>query len=189
MRYSYYATALIILCLTACLETPTNEKQINSPINSEAGCQWVTSNVSLFNSSEHRVTFKHEVCFEAEHEHIVLENNGTKITKLTFDVVSASFSVFQQGTYSEQEFVERLIEKYWEHDGFCKATKLDKNIWKIDDGKYSDADINFMPCGIYGRNFSGETVFNFNNGIVLHVPLSWKNKTIDFSSITYSLKL
>ena len=189
-RTAYIFLSLLMwLVLIGCAAENTPQYNIPNPSKISEGCIWSSAKLPVFESQKKIVKFRYQSCLDKEQESVFVDNNGNDVIKLSFDVVTGSFSIFEQGAQNQEAFVHGMIDRYWEHDGICEAKKLKENIWKIDDGKSHNAEINFMPCGRYGRNFSGETIFIFKDGVVLNLKVSGENDDIDFSSIEYQSEL
>lgn len=185
-RYIYIFSSLLVwLGLVGCVAENTSRYNVPAPSKIIEGCIWSTAKLSVFKSPNKIVKFRYQSCLKKEQESVFVKDNGNDVIKLSFDMVTGSFSIFEQGALNQEAFIHSMIDKHWEHDGACEANKLKENIWKIDDGKPHNAEINFMPCGPYGRNFVGETIFVFKDGIVLNFKVSGQNDDIDFSSIKY----
>jgi len=190
------STFLFILLfggLLSCSESITPEIKLLDPPEFELpdpptlreGCNWATAKLPVFNSKKEFVKFRYESCLGPESESVFVDHNGNDVTKLTFDVGDGGFSIFKNDNIEQEEFVQKMIQRFFEHDGICAAVKIEENVWKIDDGKGYDADINFMPCGRYGRNFTGETFFHFKGDVVFNFQMAGKWNTIDLSSVEY----
>lgn len=140
------------------LELPDSSHfKFPAPPKLQKGCDWVTAKSPVFNSKTKFVKSRCKSCLGPESESVFVTHGGNGVTKLTFDIVDGGFSIFESNNIEQEEFVQKMMQKDSEHDGNCVLLKIVENVWKIDDGKGHDADINFMPCGRYGRNFAGET--------------------------------
>jgi len=173
---------IILLSLTRCDENNLPNYNIPSSPELRDGCKWANAELSVFDNKNKIVKFRHQSCLEPKYESISVDSNGNDVHKLSFDVVTGSFSIFEQQAFSQEAFVQELVDKSLRHNGICIPK------WKIDDGKKHNAEIKFMPCGHYGRNYSGETIFVFNDGIVLNLEVSGDANDIDFSSISYVIQ-
>ena len=180
-----FLSLLIWFGLVGCVADSTSRYNIPNPPKITEGCVWSTAKLPVFKSENKIVKFRYQSCLNKEQESLYVKNNGSDVIKLSFDVVTGSFSIFEQGALNQEAFVHSMIDKHFEHDGICKSKKLRENIWKIDDGKSHNTEINFMPCGPYGRNFAGETIFVFRSGIVFNFKVSGEYDDIDFSSVEY----
>ena len=68
----------------------------------------------------------------------------------------------------------------------CRPKKISEKLWIIDDGLGPNAEINEMPCGLYGRNFYGQTVFEVRDDVILNYGTYTTNGGIDKSSIKFT---
>lgn len=148
-------------------------------------CRWKAEELSILDK-KYVVSFRHESC-EPTIPETVYEGKaylkGATIKKLQFDVVSGSFSVFEIEDENVSKTISSLIFGPRVHQGICIPKELDSGIWQIDDGLPFDENINEMPCGKYGRNFAGQTVFEVSDNLLIQYNPQGGFGNIDKSSI------
>ena len=176
--------------LLSCVERETIEPAISNQITDiNADCTWETKRSNFQWNKDLFVTFSYKICSNDSFETIAflkpyeLEARGTKIGKFHADVIFDSFSVIEYDGLEIASFLKSLVKKNFEHEGVCKPKLISKNKWIIEDGLPLDIEINYMPCGSFGRNFAGQTVFTINEMAILHHNMPTSSDEIDKSSI------
>lgn len=186
LRCAYTLIFLLSLVVSiGCSDGAAPQFKFPKPTEVQEGCGWKNAKLSVFNNKTKFVKFRYISCYEKNSGSVYVQTNGNDIIKLSFDIVDGNFSIFEHKNIHPKAFVQQTINKHSDHDGICKPVKIKENVWKIDDGKSHDADINFMPCGRYGRNFSGETFFIFKDNVAFNFQMSGEHSYIDFSSVEY----
>lgn len=150
----------------------TNTSLVSDKLNLD--CTWKKEVLQIPFNEEITVSFDHETCTNDgaaiifTSEPYDLETKGIKINSAYADVIYDYFNIFEKTDLNTQDFLQTLIKKHIDHEGECKPKQVSKNIWAIEDGLAANEQIRFMPCGRYGRNVSGQTIFQINDIAILH---------------------
>ena len=182
--------------LASCSETETYVTPTETPITPtsptlanaehENDCEWKTETLNVLKDKRSFVTFRHQICGLEKYTKFYVENNGTSIKKLDFDIVADGFHIFEKTDEPISDFIMNLPERIFKVGENCRPKKVSENLWMIDDGLELNAEINQMPYGLYGRNFSGQTVFEIRDDVILNYGTYSSNGGIDKSSIKFS---
>jgi len=185
---------LIMFTLAPLMVGCSNPTQQNSKasLGSEAlnsDCTWNKEVFEVPFGDRIIVSFDHKKCLNDGLENVYtsklyeLETNGIKVNSAYADVVFDYFDVLEKTDLNIEDFLLTLIKKHIDHEGDCKPKQISENKWTIEDGLSSAGEINFMPCGRFGRNFSGQTIFQVNDLAILHYNLPSKDDDINKKSI------
>jgi len=178
----------VILSFLGCSETTIHpDERSFLPLNADlpAECKWKTETLQIFEKEDHFVSFRRPQCPQEAGINFFVTENGTQINYAVFDVILGGFAIFEKTEQPIDEFIMNLPQRIFEVGPECMPRKLSEKYWMIDDGREPDAKINAMPCGIYGRNFSGQTVFEIRDEIILNYGTYKIFGGIDKTSIKY----
>lgn len=148
------------------------------------GCVWRTKELEVFDDSNSIVSFRYANCGFEDATNFQVSNNGTTIKKAFYDVIYEKFHIFKRGDKPIEQFINELPVSIHVPGENCKPRKISERYWIINDGMELEAEINELPCGMYGRNFFGQTVFDVRQDIILNYNLQAQEDGIDKSSIT-----
>lgn len=151
-------------------------------------CSWKTKEVNVFNDPNAFVNFRYASCVTGDGQNFHTHNEGTTIEHAYWDMVVESVHIFKKPDLAMDEFLSTLPIRIFIPSDNCVPKQISTSFWVLDDGLELDAKINELPCGIYGRNFAGQTVFEVRDNIVLNYNISGIRDGIDMSSITYEYR-
>ena len=105
-----------LILLASCSETETYVTPTETPITPtsptlanaelENDCEWKTETLNVLKDKRSFVTFRHQICGLEKYTKFYVENNGTSIKKLEFDIVADGFHIFVQ--------IPEKLTKYYE---------------------------------------------------------------------------
>ena len=117
LRSKYIFLALSLLfSIIACSKRAPQFKFPNPP-EIEDGCKWSNAKLPVFKSNMKFVKFRYRNrgCLETEYDTAFVDSNGNDIIKLSGDVSTGWFSVFEHGSIGQREFVQKMIDKHWQY--------------------------------------------------------------------------
>lgn len=175
------------LFLTACRQEnlPTDYSAfIPVPMELSENCIWKDKELILSEKSAKTVSFRYANCGFEEATNFHIANQGTRVNKGFYDVIYENFNIFERTDKPIKEFITSLPVILRPLGDNCEPKQISDRFWIIDDGLDIEAEIDQMPCGDYGRNFFGPTVFEVRDDIVLNYNLWQPEDGIDRTSIT-----
>jgi len=178
-----------VLFLSSCNNTEEPSKPLTPNLSNtklENDCKWKAETLKVFQDEQSSVSFRHQICGLEKYTNVYVENNGTSIKKLEFDIVADGFHIFEKTDEPISDFIMNLPEIIFKVGENCRPKKISEKLWIIDDGLGPNAEINEMPCGLYGRNFYSQTVFEVRDDVILNYGTYTTNGGIDKSSIKFT---
>jgi len=189
--WSFIFLLAALFCLISCnnpvensTPSPVESTPNQSSLDPREDCNWETQKLNIFENKNTFVSFRHLQCGNEEFTSFVISNEGTQISKMTFDLVTDKFHIFERTAEPIDVFIQSLPQKIFKVGENCYPKKISEKFWFLEDGLAPEAEINAMPCGLYGRNFSGQTRFEVRDEVILNYGTYFIYDGIDKSSIT-----
>jgi hypothetical protein len=182
---------LAIGVLTGCsgqISEPELDALKSMSPNISRECSWKTKELNVFENPSAFVSFRYALCGTGDGQNFYTQNAGTTIEHAYWDVVFESVHILKKPDGSMDEFLRTLPVRIFTPSENCAPKQISTSFWVLDDGLGLAAEINELPCGMYGRNFAGQTVFEVRDNIVLNYNIFGIRDGIDISSIAYEYR-
>lgn len=153
------------------------------PMELSEDCVWKTKELDVLEDSDSVVSFRYANCGHDEGTNFNVSKNGTWVKKGFYDVVYDNFHIFERTDEPIETFIKNLPNDNYIPGENCEPRQISKKYWMFDNGLVLDAEIYKIPCGRYGRNYAGQTVFEIKDDIILNYNLRRNEDGIDPSSI------